>query len=125
VSDSCQWELSLSETTLAVVSGVALGLSEVCQSGSSFAGRCDYAAPRFVFPPLPISSHIPLIAAHGSSAMAKGPSPGLVSNDFGSVELRNQPTSTRQNSFLFDDTYLGATDLGERIRLSTPASLVS
>lgn len=74
---------------------------------------------------MPISSHIPLIAAHGSSATANGPSPGLVSNGFGSVELLNQPTSTRQNSFLFDDTYLGVTDLGERICLSTPASLVS
>jgi hypothetical protein len=89
VSDGCPWELSLAKTTLAVGFGVALGLSEVRQSGSSFAGRCDYAAPRFVFPPLPISSHIPLIAAHGSSATAKGPSPGLVSNGFGSVELMN------------------------------------
>jgi hypothetical protein len=97
-------------------------------------------APGFVFPPLLTSSLDPLFVVVGFSAMAKGmmssaslegslkfvgPSLAPVSNGVGSVELRIQTTSTRQNSLLFGDLYSGAAKLGERIRLSIPTLSVS
>jgi hypothetical protein len=55
----------------------------------------------------------------------EGPALASVSNGVGSLKLRIQPTSTRQNSLLFGKLYSGATELGERIRLSIPTSSVS
>jgi hypothetical protein len=113
--------------------GLSSAMEDVAQSSQVFENPI---APRFVFPPLPTSSPDPLFAAAGFSATVKGmlssvslegslrsegPSPTLVSNGVGSVELRIQPTSTKQNSLLYGDLYSRATEPGERIRLSIPA----